>query len=559
MNILVINGSPKGAGSNTVKLANAFVKGIQQECKDEAKVEQLDLKNLHIEGCKGCFACWKKTPGTCCIRDDMKMVIEKLLAADVIIYSFPLYYFNIPGTLKNLIDRQLPMVLPFMSTREDGIGSGSHDARYDMSGKRYVLISTCGFYSAEGNYDSVCRMFDHICGKENYETLFCGQGELFRVKELSQRTDAYLKLVEGAGAEFISGEISEETKARLKELLYPREVFEKMADASWGVSREEGKEDKSLVFTRQMAALYNKNSYDGKDRVLEICYTDLGKTYQIALTKDGSKVFTDGHLKYTTRIDTPFDVWLQIAQNEIRGDEALMKQMYRVSGDFSFMMKWDTFFGTDTTQEQADHSYENGAANGKGLDSNWKQRNGKRPPVMTTMLIAWITFWVAVSIDTQTGAFLSLAVSACLPLIMNRNEMIIYDKLSIAITALLSILALATNQGALATNLGYLLFGVLWISSCLLKEPLCACYVKYDYNGEDALNNPIFMKTNFILAMGWGILYIAIAVWTWFLSKTDYKDSLIILNNIMPLFMGIFTGWFQKWYPAWIAKGKRSA
>ena len=41
------------------------------------------------------------------------------------------------------------MVLPFMTEREDGIGAGAHPARYDMSGKRHVLISTCGFYSAE--------------------------------------------------------------------------------------------------------------------------------------------------------------------------------------------------------------------------------------------------------------------------------------------------------------------------------------------------------------------------------------------------------------------------
>ena len=67
--------------------------------------------------------------------------------------------------LKNLIDRQLPMSLPFMSSRQDGYGSGSHDARYDMEGKKHVLISTCGFYSANENYDSVLRMFDHFLGR----------------------------------------------------------------------------------------------------------------------------------------------------------------------------------------------------------------------------------------------------------------------------------------------------------------------------------------------------------------------------------------------------------
>ena len=151
MRILIINGSPKGEKSNSLRLTHAFVEGIKKENQSKqilTEIEQLDVLKLDIKGCRGCFACWKSTPGKCCIRDDMTSVLLKFLWADVIIYSFPLYYFNVPGSLKNLIDRQLPMVLPFMSEREDGVGSGNHESRYDMSGKRYVLISTCGFYSA---------------------------------------------------------------------------------------------------------------------------------------------------------------------------------------------------------------------------------------------------------------------------------------------------------------------------------------------------------------------------------------------------------------------------
>ena len=547
MNILVMNGSPKGKKSNSLRLTNAFLQGLcsQREASGQQTcIEQLDVSKMHIEDCKGCFVCWKTTPGTCCIKDDMAMVIEKELWADIIVYSFPLYYFNVPGPMKKLIDRQLPMVLPFMSEREDGVGSGSHDSRYDMSGKKYVLISTCGFYSAAGNYDSVRNMFDHLCGKGNYEALFCGQGELFSVKELSARTDSYLELVKQAGAEYAKGAISGETKNKLQELLYPKEVFEKMADASWGVTKESGeKEDESLVFTKQMAALYNPNSYDGTDRVLEICYTDIGKAYQIAMTKSGSEVFTDGHLQYTTRIDTPFSVWLDIAQNKIRGDEALAKQMYRVTGDFSLMMHWDTYFGAGAAQEPVKN-----AAN---------QTKAKKHPVMASLLIPWITFWVAVSIHTQIGALIVLGICACLPLVMAQYEMVIYDKLSIAITALLSILALVTNQGTLATNAGYLLFGLLWIGSCFTKEPLCACYVKYQYNGDDALQNPIFMRTNYILAAAWGVLYVLVAGWNWLLAGTDISGWLVVLNNVISLLMGLFTGWFVDWYPKWVAGGKR--
>ena len=198
MNILVINGSPRGKGSNSRKLTAAFLEGVKQETEragDTVRTEELQVNQMDIKPCLGCFGCWGKTPGTCCIRDDMQEVIDKLLWADVTVWSFPLYYYTVPGSLKNLIDRQLPMVLPFMADREDGIGNGSHPPRYDMGVKRTVVISTCGFYTAEGNYDGVCSLFDHMCGKGQYTAIFCGQGELFRVPEVSKRTKAYLERV----------------------------------------------------------------------------------------------------------------------------------------------------------------------------------------------------------------------------------------------------------------------------------------------------------------------------------------------------------------------------
>ncbi len=540
MQILLINGSPKGKGSNSLKLAKSFIDGIRS-ARQEVNVEEFHVASLKIAPCRGCFSCWQKTPGVCCIQDDMQRVLDRMLHADLVVWSFPLYYYSVPGILKNLIDRQLPMSLPFMSSRSDGYGSGSHDARFNTAGTRHVLISTCGFYSAEGNYDSVTKMFDHFLGKGNYDTLFCGQGELFRVKELSGRTDEYLSYVKQAGTEYASGAISEETKTKLRTLLYPRETFEAMADASWGVSRETGeKEDESLLFTRQMAALYNKESYDGTDRVLEICYTDLNRTYQILLGKKGSEVRTDGSLSATTRIDTPWDVWLSISRGELRGDEALARHLYQVNGDFSLMMNWDRYFGNAGNTTDAPKAAVEPA---------------KKPPTMITMLASWITLWAAVSIHTRIGALVTLGVCACLPLIMGRHAFCIYDKLSLALAALLAILASITGNGQLAVTLGYLIFGLLWLLSCLTKEPLCAAYVKYSY-GKDALQNPIFMKTNYIIAAAWGILYLLTAGWTFLLSGRVPGLALVLLNQAMPILLGFFTAWFQKWYPAHIAAGK---
>lgn len=547
MNVLLINGSPKGKNSNSLKLAYSFIEGLKSEYANNGKeisIEELHVASMNIDACKGCFTCWKKTPGICCIKDDMKTVIDKQLEADIILWSFPLYYFNVPGILKNLIDRQLPMSLPFMSSREDGYGSGSHDSRYNMEGKRHVLISTCGFYSAEGNYDSVLRMFDHFLGKGNYETILCGQGELFRVKELSARTDEFLVAVKTAGAEYAAtGTISEKTDAILRTMLYPRDVFENMADASWGINRTTGeKEPEDLVFTRQMAALYNKNAYDGKERVLEMHFTDLNHTYQIRLGKEGSEVVADGRLTSTTRIDTPFAVWLAISRGKIGGAEALGKQMYTVSGDFSLMIDWDKFFRNPATVDKA--------------ETTSSDTTEQKKPTMAAMLIPWITFWIAVSINPAPGAVIALTVAAAIPLLMRNHKLVIWDRLSIFAVAVLSVAANITGNGDIPTNAGYLIFGLFWLISCLTKEPLCAAYVKYNYGGESARQNPLFMRTNYILAAAWGLLYVLTAAWTFLFRSAGIANTIIIVNNLIPVLMGLFTLWFQKWYPARMARGK---
>ena len=47
------------------------------------------------------------------------------------------------------------------------------------------------------------------------------------------RTDVYLGYVEKAGKEYADGTISNETRNALQELLFPKEIFEKMANGSW--------------------------------------------------------------------------------------------------------------------------------------------------------------------------------------------------------------------------------------------------------------------------------------------------------------------------------------
>ncbi len=375
MRILAINGSPKGERSNTWQLTQAFLDGVTERLgADNVELRTVIVRDLDIQPCRGCFACWRNEAGQCVIKDDMRDIIADCVWADVTIWSFPLYYFGVPGPLKNLIDRQLPMSLPFMVERTDGVGNGSHPGRYDMSGKRSVIISTCGFYTAEGNYDSVLTQFDHICGKGAYEQ-----------------------------------------KAELSRLLFPRQTFEAMADASWGISKETGTtEDEAISFTRQMAALYNPASFDGTVRVLEMDYTDRGVSCCVVLEKDGATVVTDGSVAPTTSIHTPFVVWQDIAQGKVSGTDALAQHLYRVTGDFDLMIHWGEFFG-GPEGEQAKHPASVSAL---------------KPPTMLALLIPWIAFWTCMSFGLQVGVAGTIVACAVTTLAFCRHEHTVYDCLS---------------------------------------------------------------------------------------------------------------------------------
>ena len=204
--------------------------------------------------------------------------------------------------------------------------------------------------------------------------------------------------------------------------------------------------------------------------------------------------------------------------------------MYTVSGDFSLMINWDKFFGSTSTVKNPEKKSPNMIE--------------KKNPSMMTMLIPWIAFWIAVSIAPKVGALITLIVVAGIPFIMRNHEFVIWDQLSMIAVAVLSAAANVTGNGDIPTNIGYLVFGLFWLLSCLTKEPLCAAYVKYNYGGESAHQNPLFMKTNYILAAAWGLLYVLTAVWTFLLRRAGFGNLLIIVNNLIPILMGFFTMWF---------------
>lgn len=103
-NVLIISGSPRKNG-NSEMLCDAFAAGAAAAGKN---VEKISLAGKKLGFCTACYAC---SSGECPQKDDAPAIIQKMLAADVIVLATPVYFFTMCAQLKALIDRSV-MVYP---------------------------------------------------------------------------------------------------------------------------------------------------------------------------------------------------------------------------------------------------------------------------------------------------------------------------------------------------------------------------------------------------------------------------------------------------------------
>lgn len=100
---LIISTSPRKNG-NSAALAKAFAKGAADAGNT---VEVVSLHDKTIGFCKGCLACQKT--GRCVIHDDADTLAQKMLTADVLVFATPVYYYEMCGQMKTMLDRANPL------------------------------------------------------------------------------------------------------------------------------------------------------------------------------------------------------------------------------------------------------------------------------------------------------------------------------------------------------------------------------------------------------------------------------------------------------------------
>ena len=97
--VLIISTSLR-KNANSEILAREMERGAKEAGN---AVEYLTLKDKEIKFCKGCLACQQL--GKCVINDDANEITIKMKEADVIVWATPVYYYEMSGQMKTLIDR----------------------------------------------------------------------------------------------------------------------------------------------------------------------------------------------------------------------------------------------------------------------------------------------------------------------------------------------------------------------------------------------------------------------------------------------------------------------
>lgn len=101
LKVLVIMGSPRRA--NTYHAAERIREILQENAPVDW--EYVMLRDVALEQCRGCYACFERGEEHCPIKDDAALLEQKMHDADGVVFATPVYGFQVSGLMKVFIDR----------------------------------------------------------------------------------------------------------------------------------------------------------------------------------------------------------------------------------------------------------------------------------------------------------------------------------------------------------------------------------------------------------------------------------------------------------------------
>ena len=102
--ILAISGSYR-AGHTVEAVISEILAAAQAH---GAEVESVFLRERHIEFCRNCRCCTQvggDAPGPCPVHDDMAALIDRIEAADALVFGSPINFFSVTALFKRFQER----------------------------------------------------------------------------------------------------------------------------------------------------------------------------------------------------------------------------------------------------------------------------------------------------------------------------------------------------------------------------------------------------------------------------------------------------------------------
>lgn len=350
MKILSINSSPRTGGqSKTELMLNHLVEGMQEA---GAEVEVVNLREKKIKNCIGCFTCWTKTPGKCLQKDDMtNEIFPKLLASDLVVYATPLYYHTMNGAMSTFRERTLPAVQPFFEQGDDG--KTFHPLRNKVPAA--VWLSVCGLpeeseFDVLSDYLNRTRHKDVTIAAEIYRPA----AELWTSPFLKDKIDDILDATKLAGRELVeSMKISPGTMERIRQPLADPQTFADMGNIFWKTCIAEGVTPKEFqkknmvprpdsIESFMLLFPFGLNSEAVGERKTTLQFNFSGEVTDSCyfVIEQGNVDAEKGDKENPDiKIETPFEIWMDIMTGKADGQQMFMEQKYTVNGDLSLMIQ----------------------------------------------------------------------------------------------------------------------------------------------------------------------------------------------------------------------------
>jgi len=277
-------------------------------------------------------------------------LLPEVVASDLVVYATPLYYKTMNALMSIFRERMLPLSQPFIEERN---GKTAFLMRHKLAPT--VWLSVCGF-PEESQFDAFFNFLNSTCHPDIpiIAEICRTSSEALKHPVFKKVVNDILEATRQAGHELVrSMKVSPDTMRRIRQPLMDPEGLAIMGNLTWRSCIAENmtpreflekgmrpRPDSLEAFMVYSALGLNAEAAGGKKVILQFKFSgEVEASCYFTFEKRSIKATAGTSATYDVRIDTPFELWMDIMTGKAEGREAFMQGEYKVEGDLSLMQE----------------------------------------------------------------------------------------------------------------------------------------------------------------------------------------------------------------------------